>query len=239
MSLIGLACVCGGSNENCRFCFGTGVRPKRSPSDTPYLASQMPRRREPVRRRPLIKCPECSAEVTRLGRHRHKVHGGKGTAGQATGAGRFGSVAYSVAKSKGRSDAVPAARESQRRTPGQSPERVLARSRGDARERSREVRPDRKLVRCPHCGGSVRADRSAQHIRKVHGRPAPSRVAQKRGISHPGSRHRDLEIPATTQEETRRSRLLDATKDYAHTFREAGRYGSHPSHDRFDDDSNP
>lgn len=46
-------------------------------------------------------------------------------------------------------------------------------------------------------------------------------------------------IPATTQGETQASRKIDATKDYAHAFRESGRYGSHPSHDRFDDDSDP
>jgi phage FluMu protein Com len=32
---------------------------------------------------------------------------------------------------------------------------------------------------------------------------------------------------------------IDATKDYAHNFREDGRFGSHPSHDGFDDDSGP
>jgi hypothetical protein len=30
---------------------------------------------------------------------------------------------------------------------------------------------------------------------------------------------------------------LDATKDYAHAYREQGRFGSHPSHDGFDDES--
>jgi hypothetical protein len=34
----------------------------------------------------------------------------------------------------------------------------------------------------------------------------------------------------------RLSRTMDATKDYAHNFREKGRYGSHPSHDNYDDE---
>ena len=34
-------------------------------------------------------------------------------------------------------------------------------------------------------------------------------------------------------------RNLDETKDYAHSFRENGRFGSHPSHDGFGDDSEP
>jgi len=32
---------------------------------------------------------------------------------------------------------------------------------------------------------------------------------------------------------------LDATKNYGYPAREAGRYGSHPSHDGFDDESKP
>jgi hypothetical protein len=32
---------------------------------------------------------------------------------------------------------------------------------------------------------------------------------------------------------------LDATKDYGYPARESGRYGSHPSHDGFDDESKP
>ncbi len=40
------------------------------------------------------------------------------------------------------------------------------------------------------------------------------------------------------QDESRKERELDATKGYAHAFRETGRFGSHPSHDDFGDDSN-
>lgn len=32
---------------------------------------------------------------------------------------------------------------------------------------------------------------------------------------------------------------MDFTRDYAHNFREQGRFGSHPSHDGFDDESKP
>jgi hypothetical protein len=37
----------------------------------------------------------------------------------------------------------------------------------------------------------------------------------------------------------RLSRALDATKEYAHNFQDGGRFGSHPSHDRFDDEGMP
>jgi hypothetical protein len=36
-----------------------------------------------------------------------------------------------------------------------------------------------------------------------------------------------------------RDKNLDATKLYAHSYREQGRFGSHPSHDGFDDESGP
>lgn len=36
-----------------------------------------------------------------------------------------------------------------------------------------------------------------------------------------------------------RDKNLDITKPYAHAYRETGRYGSHPSHDGFDDESGP
>jgi hypothetical protein len=36
-----------------------------------------------------------------------------------------------------------------------------------------------------------------------------------------------------------RDKNLDATKLYAHPYREQGRYGSHPSHDGFDDEDGP
>lgn len=32
---------------------------------------------------------------------------------------------------------------------------------------------------------------------------------------------------------------IDHTRSYAHTFRERGRFGSHPSHDDFGDESTP
>jgi len=36
-----------------------------------------------------------------------------------------------------------------------------------------------------------------------------------------------------------REKNLDATKLYASSYREHGRFGSHPSHDGFDDESGP
>ena len=43
----------------------------------------------------------------------------------------------------------------------------------------------------------------------------------------------------TRYESPKAVRDMDHPKDYAHAYREEGKYGSHPSHDGFDDESNP
>ncbi len=58
------SCSCGGNNENCMFCYGTGT------IDVPRQAASLIRR--PVR--PTTKCPICGLDVQRLRRHFNKVH---------------------------------------------------------------------------------------------------------------------------------------------------------------------
>jgi hypothetical protein len=40
------------------------------------------------------------------------------------------------------------------------------------------------------------------------------------------------------KENPNKPKNLDHTRPYAHAYRETGRFGSHPSHDGFDDESN-
>ena len=54
--------------------------------------------------------------------------------------------------------------------------------------------------------------------------------------------HHQMDIDDTIKaslKNDRQERLLDRTKDYGVPAREKGRYGSHPSHDGFDDESKP
>lgn len=85
------SCVCGGSNENCRFCSGSGTIPDGLASalvthigrpDSEYMVpggSQQGKKRTTVRApRNLIPCPKgCGAMVSslRLERHVKKIHG--------------------------------------------------------------------------------------------------------------------------------------------------------------------
>ena len=176
----GASCYCGGNNENCRFCGGSGVRPTEnlgtflggptSPRDSRLAGS-------------VWEGPS--------GRKRKRVRG-------------------TTIGLSGRNVSIPPTR------PGP---------------------PDsasRKLVICEYCGCSVRFDRHDRHVKKVHLKSRSRFRRSPKFQSKP-----NLAVPNTTQEETRVSRTLDATREYAHSFREEGRYGSHPSHDRFDDDSNP
>jgi len=64
-------CTCGGSNENCMFCFGSGMieGPKVMPPST--YAGFSGRRNA----RPLKPCPVCGQNVGRLQRHLNRAHG--------------------------------------------------------------------------------------------------------------------------------------------------------------------
>ncbi len=94
---------------------------------------------------------------------------------------------------------------------------------------------------CPKgCGRWVDPQKVEEHLRSCTG-------PQKTKPTH-SSNSKPNEGPVTSAKDpTRqdtifvapRDRNLDATKLYAHPYREQGRYGSHPSHDPFDDESTP
>jgi hypothetical protein len=83
-----------------------------------------------------------------------------------------------------------------------------------------------KTTRCPICKVAIKASRFEKHMRKVHRKRVVVRSAK------------DAMRQSTTLL-TPRDKNLDATKPYAHAYREQGKFGSHPSHDGFDDESSP
>jgi hypothetical protein len=102
------------------------------------------------------------------------------------------------------------------------------------------------LITCQECGCQVSARRLTKHIRKVHRGGAKSQRRYLARATAPAS-NRTQEIGKADRLDRWKDDLqagqspfqpnLDATKLYAHAYRENGRYGSHPSHDGFDDDS--
>jgi hypothetical protein len=117
-------------------------------------------------------------------------------------------------------------------------------------------RPGAKGARCPECGVVTWRDQLAEHRKSVHGviprvrqlggRPRkPALNAQSDRVStHQAGRNIDVNDPRSMREsgdksvtESTTDRWQDATRTYAHDFRDHGQFGSHPSHDRFDDES--
>jgi hypothetical protein len=97
---------------------------------------------------------------------------------------------------------------------------------------------------CPLCKSQVREDRLQKHMSSrcaVRPNKPPVQVAmakqrvKKSADNAPESlRYKGIEVERPSWWNN-----LDATKDYGYPAREAGRYGSHPSHDGFDDESKP
>ena len=87
---------------------------------------------------------------------------------------------------------------------------------------------------CPVCKVKVRGDRLNRHLSKVH----KTRSVRAAANSSFAPSSKDVLRDSTTLVAPR-DKNLDATKLYAHSYRESGRFGSHPSHDGFDDESGP
>lgn len=111
---------------------------------------------------------------------------------------------------------------------------VTRRSYGRVRTKLRaQVNSEKALrprVQCDLCGVMVRKDRYEKHLSKVH-RAGPLPITKPGPLQRQQLRSPTLTEPSTTS--------LDATRDYYAAYREQGRFGSHPSHDGFDDESSP
>lgn len=94
-----------------------------------------------------------------------------------------------------------------------------------------------RLVRCPICTCTVREDHLERHSRKVHhlrGNEARRQIASP---VEPSPTNQTLRTAQASEPAT--ERVLDATRDYYAAYRDHGQFGSHPSHDGYDDESNP
>lgn len=104
--------------------------------------------------------------------------------------------------------------------------------------------PKPQFVDCQKCKCQLRENKLARHMNIVHG-------AAKLARGAPKEHRQNAALPLTPKSPHRREKLgtvstvvnpdkqLDATRRYAHPYREQGKFGSHPSHDSFDDESQP
>ena len=83
-------------------------------------------------------------------------------------------------------------------------------------------------------GFAVATANLKRHFRKVH-KASPGQSSR----TPTGSPSEATTARETTTFVAPRDKNLDATKLYAHSYRKRGRFGSHPSHDGFDDESGP
>lgn len=288
------SCICGGANENCRFCNGSGVLPdllgsalvnsvQRVASERlgvgtsrvrTRLISQRGRRRGASSPVNLIRCPEgCGAFLNphKVARHLSKMHGHPSVVPQKTEGSELSKESPNGVKPQFERQmrdplpqsvgvpiknlGAPAAESEMTR------EQLLARiaelEAAQSANRSKRpvaskvhssaasIRPNiqtavrhfanwRKVQSafevCPVCKVKVKASRFEKHLRKVHGKRVP-RSATATSAKDPTRENTTLVAP--------RDKNLDATKLYAHAYREQGKFGSHPSHDGFDDESSP
>lgn len=96
--------------------------------------------------------------------------------------------------------------------------------------------------KCPHCHSFVRNDRLQQHIDKVHRATSPQPPIAKPVVQPKPLMRKDPRPLATKQSGTQYSgsAVVDQPMDGSngwHTFRDQGRFGSHPMFDSMDDES--
>lgn len=201
-------CTCGGSNSNCRHCFGLGY---------------------------IVGPPAPAAPVA----HRPRRAGGGAPLRVPPRPGAPSGPARAAPKPSMPGAGNPGGRGI--RTTGTTSPRAPA-----------DKPPGRALARCPRCAVLVRADRLPRHLGKAHRARSPAAAVGARGKRLRGRDARfggpsavprgAIRDPSSRASRTAIARLegrdeLDHTRGYAHAYRESGRFGSHPSHDGFDDES--
>jgi hypothetical protein len=149
-----------------------------------------------------------------------------------------------VGCAKPKATALPRIRYVPRQTTNKSLDKVVSKA-------------GRKMTKCPHCDWPVKSTNLQKHFGRcpkyLQGHSTPSarksvqhtKAYKKRVVSPfqhkpPDSveeqKHLDLR---TRYQQVNRRDPIDATKLYAHSFRENGKFGSHPLHDGMDDESGP
>jgi hypothetical protein len=249
-------CICNGNSDNCRYCFGRGyvptgkVLPSRKStggirpggrSDKPKtkankagptiqsavaVQSEMPDR-------VYTTCLKCGAV---LRQSRVEGHRTRCPARGAKELSRLTSIASNAvsetrAKSQTLKLSVSRAHPKVQLPPRRDPKSIVECPGCHARVKSKDVTTHKK--QCPRLRKILKTIRKRQrHPISVSARIPPSRERGVPPASPEGRKQRSYE------QVSGRDRL-DKSKGYAHPYRETGRFGSHPIHDGFDDESGP
>jgi hypothetical protein len=95
---------------------------------------------------------------------------------------------------------------------------------------------------CPSCQVPLKDRHLARHERKVHGKPTAGNTLPVSGQQAPKARGtaakpRGTIVLRPTRVSQEVEPHMDASRGIGHVVRDHGHYGSHPSHDRMDDES--
>jgi hypothetical protein len=115
-----------------------------------------------------------------------------------------------------------------------------------------------EMTNCSYCGCPVKTTNLQKHFGRCPKNPNghPNSSARKKSVQHARVNkiravslnaqraHDSVAEPRKLDKRTRYAQVsgrdpIDATKLYAHSFRENGKFGSHPLHDGMDDESGP
>lgn len=253
-------CVCDGSNDNCRYCYGTGRISTRSiASQTVTIGHPKPTPVIRVAKQPLVYLPPignnnsiASVSVKRSKPVRHpKIHTNSPiTAETVVGAlMKCPKCVLHVAKDR-LAEHLGTWHE-------KNSNRLLKRPKPNggitiSPKSAVKTKPqpavtthvnDTALTPCPIiCNARVKKTEIDRHLKNVHhsdGMEQTKALLGKRSYVGAAEVSRGGGVYDSVYESPWEARRMDHTRGYAHSFREQGKYGSHPSHDGFDDDSNP
>jgi hypothetical protein len=256
-------CSCGGANENCFHCYGTGIiRDRGRPALASNRINEPPKKSEESRTNgaPSITvrkqcCSKCSFHGTphQLKSHELQVHTAKqadcpccsfvGTESQVREHQRSCRSALAIRHISRRD----ISRSRKRSTLYQCDECLFRGSLAIVKSHVRfdhHRQPTHSV--CPVCNVDLKRNRLETHVRKAHGldNVPPSPSSPKRltvGFHSVSKRKKPVarKSELVTREDRRAEQKLDHTRPYAHAYREHGKFGSHPVHDGFDDESRP
>jgi hypothetical protein len=228
------------------FCFGSGTI--QGSREVPSKVSSLPcpqRRLGKTRGRVSVanhvRCVICGVPLKRVNRHMQKVHGQQQITKPPV------SVSEQTKLVQGKTLNAPTQDRAPISPPGLPTRQNLVKCQicrvAVPTEGLREHLSEKhSLTLCPICG--VPIGKSSRHVREVHGPGAAPRPLRRtpRGKSPAvqqgplsSAPNRNCQIATNQVSEQTANRSLDASRDFAHNFRESGRYGSHPSYDDFDE----